>query len=354
MKLWKRASGALKDRTSIFASKLSRKTSYRNPDLQVAVIKATSHNEDIVDYKNVQRVFQWLSTSSSYSKPLIGAVSRRMDRTKSWVVALKGLMLIHGALRRKALQNIGRLPFDLSDFVDRRSGLEKVWCFNAFVRSYFSYLDQRFAVAGRERSREARVLKNRLNESISIAQELLRLDELQTLLDKVLRVKPLTCEMMRYNLVKEAMDSLIIEIFQIYGAICDRLARVLVNIYASGRLEAAMALRILKRATVQGHKLSEYFEFCRRYGLMSAVEVPTVVEIPDEDIKELERIINGVPEKIVEMEVERRKDESATVVLKTTVTQKWEVFEEDAKVRNNGGKEQDMIAQVALPDLITF
>uniref|UniRef100_A0A7N0ULE9 ENTH domain-containing protein n=1 Tax=Kalanchoe fedtschenkoi TaxID=63787 RepID=A0A7N0ULE9_KALFE len=374
MKLWKRASEALKDRSSLWVSTLSRRTAYRNPEIDAAVIKATSHDEGRVDYKNVQRVFQWLSTSPAYSKPLITAISRRMERTRSWVVALKGLMLMHGVFccNVPAIQKIGRLPFDLSDFADGHSGLSRAWCVNAFVRSYFSFLDQKSAIAGREWTREGRVM-SRLNEPI--AHQLVRLDELQTLLDKLLRVKPVTGELMRFNLVIEAMDCVIIEIFQIYSSICDGVARVLMRIYESGRLEAAMALRILKRSTVQGNKLREYFEFCRKYGILNAAEFPKVVEIPDEDIKELERIINGVPEKIIEMEVERKADDSKVAVLKTIVTEKWEVFDEDVKLISNNGEfvkqqcgeelsdknmlvqkqhQQPLFAPVVLPDLITF
>ncbi|CAM8956409.1 unnamed protein product [Rhodiola kirilowii] len=367
MKLWKRAAGAIKDRNSIWASSLSSKTPYRNPEVEVAVIKATSHDEGRVDYKNVQCVFQCLRTSPYYTKPLIAAISRRMGRTRSWVVALKGLMLLHGVFCSNvpAVQKIGRLPFDLSDFADRHSALSKAVCVNAFVRTYFSFLDQKSVIAGREWSR----VGNKLNEPVPIAHQLMRLDEMQTLLDKLLRVKPLTGELMQFDLIVEAMDCVIIEIFQIYSCICDGVARVLLRIYDSGKLEAAIALKILKRATTQGHKLQEYFEFCRKYGILSASEFPKAVEIPEEDIKELEWIINGAPEKIIEMEVETKDDgDSKTLVLRTIVTQKWEVFDEDVKVCHSGFvdqqsaietepklvQKQPVIAPMALPDLITF
>ncbi|CAM8953327.1 unnamed protein product [Rhodiola kirilowii] len=367
MKLWKRAAGAIKDRNSIWASSLSSKTPYRNPEAEVAVIKATSHDEGRVDYKNVQCVFQCLRTSPYYTKPLIAAISRRMGRTRSWVVALKGLMLMHSVFCSNvpAVQKIGRLPFDLSDFADRHSDLSKAVCVNAFVRTYFSFLDQKSVIAGREWSR----VGNKLNEPVPIAHQLMRLDEMQTLLDKLLRVKPLTGELMQFDLIVEAMDCVIIEIFQIYSCICDGVARVLLRIYDSGKLEAAIALKILKRATTQGHKLQEYFEFCRKYGILSASEFPKAVEIPEEDIKELERIINGAPEKIIEMEVETKDDgDSKTLVLRTIVTQKWEVFDEDVKVCHSGFvdqqsaietepklvQKQPVIAPMALPDLITF
>ena len=144
MKVWKRAVGVLKDKNSIYLAGLARRRSYRNPDLEAVVIKATSHDETSVDYKNFQRVYQWARASPLYMKPLVWSLTARMERTRSWVVALKGLMLIHGVFCCKnvpAAHRIGRLPFDLSSFSDAHSS--RAWGFNAFVRSYFAYLDKR-------------------------------------------------------------------------------------------------------------------------------------------------------------------------------------------------------------------
>lgn len=367
MNLWKKAAGAIKDQNSILVSSFTSKTPNHNPDVEVAVIKATSHDEGGVDYKNVKRVLQCLRTSPYYTKPLITAISRRMERTKNWVVALKGLMLMHGVFCSNvpAVQKIGRLPFDLSDFADGHSALSKAVCVNAFVRSYFAFLDQKSAIAGRELSNDK---KNKFNEPV--AQQLMRLDELQTLLDKLLRVKPLTGELMQFEIIIEAMDCVIIEIFQIYSCICDGISRILLRIYESGQIEAAMALKILRRATAQSYKLQEYFEFCRKHGILSTAEFPKVVEISQDDIKELERMIKGAPEKIIKVEIDNNDDNSKTLVMKTIVTQKWELFDEDAIFSNNSGyvvdqqcgketesmfnQKQLMIAPAVLPDLITF
>jgi hypothetical protein len=83
MKLWRRASGALKDQNSLLAISLSRQTWYRNSDLEAAIIKATSHDESYVDYRNAQRVFTWIRTSPVSLKPLIWALTTRMEKTRS-------------------------------------------------------------------------------------------------------------------------------------------------------------------------------------------------------------------------------------------------------------------------------
>ncbi|XP_059448430.1 putative clathrin assembly protein At1g25240 [Corylus avellana] len=351
MRLWKRAAGALKDRNSIWLASISRRTPYRNPDLEALVIKATSHDESYVDYKNAQRVFQWVRTSAIYLKPLIRALSMRMEKTRSWVVALKGLMLMHGVFHCKtpAVQMIGRLPFDLSNFSDGHSKMGKTWGYDVFIRAYFLFLDQKSALLGSE----MKLQKGRiwLTEE-PFTEELTRLQKWQSLLDVLLQIKPRTEDMI-VTLVLEAMDCVVVEIFEVYSRICSGIAQALLQVYeVGGKDEAEMALVVLQKARVQSEELAMFFEFCRDIGVINASEFPNVEQIPDEDFRDLEQIINGEfkgksldgngmpPEDmraIVLKEsgaiVEQRESKS---VLKTIITEKWEVFEEDLKVNGAG------------------
>lgn len=186
MKVWKRAVGVLKDKNSIYLAGLSRRTPYRNPHVEAIVIKATSHDDSSVDYKNFQRVYQWARTSPLYMKPLISSLSTRMEKTRSWIVALKGLMLIHGVFCCKipAVQRIGRLPFDLSSFTDGHS--TRAWGFNAFVRAYFAYLDKRSTLVSSE------ILKPPSPVEATLSEELQRLVTWQSLFDLLLQVSPIS------------------------------------------------------------------------------------------------------------------------------------------------------------------
>ncbi|XP_002521908.2 putative clathrin assembly protein At1g25240 [Ricinus communis] len=349
MYLWKRAAGVLKDQKSILVATLSRRTSYRNPDLEAAIIKATNHNESYVDYKNAQRVFAWIRTSPVSLKPLIWALTARIEKTQSWVVALKGLMLLHGVFccKTQAVSRIGRLPFDLSNFTDGHSKPSKSWGFNAFIRAYYAYLDQRSLFLYEQR-------RERMEDN-SMVQELIKLETWQSLLDMLLQIKPLANNM-RECLILEAMDCVIIEIFDVYSRICNGIARILMGIYSAGKLEATLSLKVLQKAMNQGEDLALYFEFCRDFGVFNAMEVPKVTKIPDEDIKDLERIINGVYEKknIDENDNNKNKNNNKIVAidekkeaiqkLKTIITDKWEVFDEELKVVNirNEGKENPL------------
>ena len=84
-----------------------------------------------------------------------------------------------------------------------------------------------------------------------MVQELVKLKNWQSLLDMLLQIKPMA-DNMKEVLITEAMDCVIIEIFDVYGRICKGIARVLMGIYSAGKLEATMAFKILQKAKVQG------------------------------------------------------------------------------------------------------
>ncbi|KAL7000737.1 hypothetical protein U1Q18_001890 [Sarracenia purpurea var. burkii] len=337
MRLWRRASGALKDQNSILIASLARRTALRNPDIEAAVIKATSHDESRVDYKSASTVFKWIRTSPAYLRPFVRALCVRMERTRSWVVALKGLILMHGVFCCKvpAMHKMGRLPFDLSNFKDGHASPSKMWGYNAFVRAYYAYLDQKSAVICMDlQERNARILET--IDQTPMEQELGRLQKTQALFDLLLQIKPQADGMIR-ALIFEAMDCIIIEIYDIYSRICNGIARVLGSICSAGKVEATVALKVLQKAVSQGEELSLYLEFCRDIGVLNAKDCPRVERIPEEGIRELQRIINGDSEK-TEMEdkaivvseapmADDQKDSRSN--LKTVITNNWEVFDED-------------------------
>ncbi|GMY18123.1 putative clathrin assembly protein At1g25240 [Fagus crenata] len=362
MRLWKRATGALKDRNSIWIASLSRRSAYRNPELEAVIIKATSHDESYLDYKNSQRVFQWVRTSPIYLKPLLWMLSMRMRKTRSWVVALKGLMLMHGVFHCKipAVQMIGRLPFDLSNFTDAHSKRGKTWGYNSFIRIYFVFLDQKSGFL----SAEMKVQRGRVREMEEepLMEELIRLQKFQSLLDMLLQIKP-HADNMVVTLILEAMECVIVEIFEVYSRFCSGIAQALLRIYENGgEVEAAMALKVLHKARVQSEELCRHFEFCRDIGVLNASEIPRFELVQEEDIIDLEGIINGISNRkkslngkemaeeegnkaivvkenggIVNVEQERESKR----VLRTIITEEWEVFDEDLNSNWEGNDSSD-------------
>ncbi|GMI87478.1 hypothetical protein like AT1G25240 [Hibiscus trionum] len=339
MSTLKKAVAAIKDKKSLVVAYFSARSSHRNLDFGAAIIKATSHDE--YDIRKSRIVFQWILASPNNIYPLVGALSKRMRKTRSWVVAIKGLMLMHDLIHCKipVVEKMGRLPFDLSTFIDGHSRLGKPKGFDIFIRRYFVFLDERGAIWFEEENKNA-------EDSPLMVQKLLKLRKWQILLDMLLKIKPLADDMKVY-LIFEAMDRVVIEIFDVYSRICSEIAEVLLEVHSIGKLQASMALEILRTAMTQREELSRYIEFCKEYGVLKANEVITVTEIPEEDVKELERIINGEEEK--QMAVVVREEHNASVehretkeTLKTIITYKWEAFDDDINIPGE------------IPDLISF
>ncbi|KAK1419786.1 hypothetical protein QVD17_29119 [Tagetes erecta] len=287
-----KASDALKDATSLFILNLT--SCSTNTDIEAAVIKATSHNNSHIDYRSAQRIFAWIRVSGHYVRPVLSALSTRMERTHSWTVAMKGLMLMHGIMSCKvsAVQKIGHLPFDLSNFKERNPNM---YHHEAFIRAYYQYLDTKssFMLQHSQERKDGSLrkgIKPKKKQS-SMMQELLWIENLQGLLDMLLEIKPQSEKMMNV-LVLGAMDCIVIEIFDIYTRICNGIASILVRIYSIGRPKASMALSILQKAAIQADNLSQYIHFCNDFGVTKASESPKIVHINENDIRALEQVIN--------------------------------------------------------------
>ena len=255
---------------------------------------------------------------------------------------------------------MGRLPFDFSNFSDGHLHPGKAWGFNAFVRAYFAYLDQRSAFVSSEvRKNSMKNNKKEVDEvEETLMEELEKLQRLQTMIDMLLHIKPRNVNM-NNGLILEAMDCIIVEVFDVYSKFCKRIARVLLRIYdVGGKVEAGVALKVLQKALVQGDDLSLYFEYCRDIGVLNASQCPKIERISDEDIQDLEKIISGEKKSlegndgVIVVANEKKaivlRDCSATATisqqkdsengLTTVITHQWEVFDDDIMV---GGKEND-------------
>ena len=207
------------------------------------------------------------------------------------------------------------------------------------------------------------------------------------------------------------MNNLVVEVFDVYSRICNGIAQILLKIYVSPtKAEASMALRVVQKAANQVEDLCQYFEVCKEMGVLKASECPKLEKIPEDDIKELELIINGSvnnDEKTKHCEVLEeekmgndnmiregddhdhdhddddnnknnnnnnngeemngiRRNGSNKRVLKTVITEKWEIFDGDCSSRTAlagplpscSSSHLSIISipnyKSELPDLITF
>ncbi|KAI4339743.1 hypothetical protein MLD38_024652 [Melastoma candidum] len=147
--------GAVKDQTSIGIAKVA---SNNAPELEVAVVKATSHDEDPADEKYILRILNLTTYSRGYVQACISAVSKRLGKTRDWIVALKTLVLIHRLLIDGDVVICEEIMFatrrgvrllNMSDFRDEAHSSS--WDHSAFVRTYAMYLDQKLELMAYER-----------------------------------------------------------------------------------------------------------------------------------------------------------------------------------------------------------
>ncbi|VFQ86497.1 unnamed protein product [Cuscuta campestris] len=408
MRLWKVVSGALKDQNSLLSASFATRTALRRPEIEAAVIRATTHDEFPVDQRCVDKVCHWIRLSPGANfRPVLWAIAARLEKTRSWVVALKALMLLHRVLSSDAAPHgIGRLPFDLSGFTDRHSCPEKTWAQNAFVRTYFAFLDQKsvtspasrgcgtnptrsasFGSTGRRRGEQSRRLS-----PFDVGEDLAALEKLQGLLDVLLQVTPQQPELAALPLVATAMDLVVFEVYDVYRLICSGVTKVLLRIYTAERAEAKVALRVMQKAAVQGGDLAAFFEICTELGLIHNLQCPKVKSIPEEDIRELEDIISGrasqspsssssdsssghvktrsSPSPETDEGRRRREAEGRDAAvekggLKTLIiTDRWETFDDDQPflastpplqaIAVRGGDDSNCCDPQELPDLISF
>ncbi|XP_074558999.1 putative clathrin assembly protein At1g25240 [Curcuma longa] len=342
---WRRVMGTVKDKWSVYLVKTVGGRHYlrRRPEVDAAVIRATSHDEMSVDYKSAGRVFTWARAApSSLMAPLMWAVGRRASRTRSWPVALKCLLLAHGLLLcsddAPPSARVGRLPFDLSDFRGRSSASPG---FSAFVRAYFNFLDHRS-------------LFSSLGSTADLQDDdddLEGLERLQVLLDLLMQIQPYA-DGMEVGLVLEAMDCVVIEIFEVYSGICSGIAQFLVGAHGSNsgdvdkrvKRRRAMGIRILRRAAAQSAQLSSYFDLCRSLGVLNAADLPRVEGIPEKDMNDIEVLMLGgapaantaakawAPEE--QEEEEEGKRARAALDSATMISRKWVVFDDEGNVGN--------------------
>ncbi|KAK1607534.1 hypothetical protein QYE76_031207 [Lolium multiflorum] len=355
---WRRAAAAVKDRRSLYLTRVVALRPCTGPvtrsaELEAAVIRATSHDERAVDYRGAARVFALARASPPDMQPLMFALARRAGRTQCWAVALKALMLAHGLLLRSDLApraaRLGRVPFDLADFRDRSAASPNSSGFSAFVRAYFRFLDVRSLFAAQE--------IDAADDDEDDDARLDRVSKRQHLLELLMQIRPYGDDM-EENLVLEAMDCVVIEIFEVYSQVCTGIARFLVSVLGSApttprpragetleearRRRGVHGMRVLRKAAEQSAQLASYFELCRSLGVLNATEFPAVERVPDDDIRDLEKLIMAHAQettKVVEDDNEAKalvamdnNEGKALVAMETAsvavATREWVVFDE--------------------------
>ncbi|KZV27835.1 clathrin assembly protein-like [Dorcoceras hygrometricum] len=291
MDSFRKAYGALKDSTKVGLAKVN--SDFK--DLDIAIVKATNHVERPPKERYVRKIFAAVSVSRPRADVAycIHALSKRLSKTRNWIVAVKTLIVFHRTLREAdpsfreevlSYSKSGPL-FQVSSFRDGSSAL--AWDCSAWIRTYGLFLEERlecFQTLNYDIESDI-VPKSSVGESkgnnktqILSAEELLRkLPALQQLLYRLVGCQPERAA--SYNfLIQYALALVLKESFRIYRAINDGIINLLETFFEMPKQDAVRALDIYKRAGKQAELLADFYSFCRTLDLARTFQFPTLTQ----------------------------------------------------------------------------
>ncbi|KAG6406997.1 hypothetical protein SASPL_129977 [Salvia splendens] len=271
----KKAIAAVKDQTSISLAKVSSKDS---SSLEVAVLKATSHDDVPVDEKYVYEVLRLVSSNKIHAEACARAIGKRIGRTRNWIVALKSLMLVHRIFQdsdpyfpREVLHAMkrGAKILNLSSFRDDSNS--SPWDFTSFVCAFALYLDECL-----DRSK---IINS--TEPIQDMKPTMLLDKLsrwQRLLDRAIVMRP-TGSVKGNRLVHVALYAVLKESFDLDKDISEGLSLILGSFFHLQYQNCVIAFQTCMKAVKQSEEVSAFFSLCKSSGIGRISEYPTVQTI---------------------------------------------------------------------------
>ncbi|KAG5594145.1 hypothetical protein H5410_035377 [Solanum commersonii] len=347
----RKAIGAVKDQTSISLAKV---TSNVAPDLEVLVVKATTHDNDPANEKYIREILHLTFNSRGYVSAFVFAVSKRLSKTHDWVVALKALVLVHRLLTDgdpvlgqeiMYASRRGMRVLNMSGFRDEAHS--NSWDHSGFVRTYAIYLDQKLEFStydrklndgdgyGQYRSdghgmdRRERFF-NEPDESagreeksgVTPAREmkpekvLERLNQLLQLLDRFLACRP-TGAAKDSRMVLAALYSLVKESFNLYADICEVLHNLLDRFSEMEYADCVKTFDAYVSAAKMIDELVGTYNWCKDVGIARSSEFPEVQVITDKLLGTLEGFLRERANRPRSPEINRVESSSAVKEEKT-------------------------------------
>jgi hypothetical protein len=280
--------------------------------LQVAVVRATSHEECLPEEKYVEEIIATASMSRSKVAFCTRALLGRLSKTQDWAVALKSLIVIHRAILDGGFLFQDQLCFSSSKV--GRNFLEYVWFadsdlnlspsfdleLNSWVRRYARYLDERLICSRVVKSHfDSRWSSVPTSENVcymATEQLLEELGFLQSLLEEGCH-----CEVGGYgtttnSVIQGALILVAADSYKLQQEIGFRVWEMLDRLDILQLPHALQLLEICKKAAVGGHQthmLLKFLDHCRKLvSLLSDLPMPhSSGFVSESDVKKVEETV---------------------------------------------------------------
>ncbi|KAK7329154.1 hypothetical protein VNO77_23302 [Canavalia gladiata] len=306
---FRKAYGALKDSTKVGLAKVN--SEYK--ELDIAIVKATNHVEYPPKERHVRKIFYATAAHQPRADVAycIHKLSKRLSKTRNWIVAIKILIVVHRTLRegdptfREEILNYSRRGhvLQISNFKDDSSPL--AWDCSAWVRTYALFLEERlecFRVLKYDIEAERLTKSSPASTKVHsrtrslVGEDLLeQLPALQQLLYRLLGCMPEGCAYSNY-LVQYALALVLKESFKIYCALNDGIINLVDMFFDMSRHDAVKALNIYKRAGQQAENLADFYEYCKGLELARNFQFPTLKQPPPSFLATMEEYIREAPQ----------------------------------------------------------
>ncbi|CAH8283657.1 unnamed protein product [Eruca vesicaria subsp. sativa] len=354
----KRAIGAVKDQTSVGLAKVNGRSASLS-ELDVAIVKATRHEEYPAEEKYIREILSLTSYSRSYINACVNTLSRRLNKTKCWTVALKTLILIQRLLAEgdKAYEQEiffatrrGTRLLNMSDFRD--VSRSNSWDYSAFVRTYALYLDERldyrmqtrhgkrgvYCVGGGDAVEEkqeadlstAIVVRSQPIAEMKTEQIFTRIQHLQQLLDRFLACRP-TGSARNNRVVIVALYPIAKESFKIYYDVTEIMGVLIERFMELDIPDSIKVYDIFCRVSKQFEELDQFYSWCKNMGIARSSEYPEIEKITQKKLELMDEFI---------------RDKSSLTQTKQSNSVKSD-DDDDAKTEE---EQEDMNAIKALPE----
>ncbi|KAL0797297.1 hypothetical protein Bca101_052471 [Brassica carinata] len=316
----KRAIGAVKDQTSVGLAKVNGRSASLS-ELDVAIVKATRHEEYPAEEKYIREILSLTSYSRSYINACVNTLSRRLNKTKCWTVALKTLILIQRLLAEgdKAYEQEiffatrrGTRLLNMSDFRD--VSRSNSWDYSAFVRTYALYLDERldyrmqtrhgkrgvYCVGGdtvedKKDDPEAYlstaiVVRSQPIAEMKTEQIFTRIQHLQQLLDRFLACRP-TGSARNNRVVVVALYPIAKESFKIYYDVTEIMGILIERFMELNIPDSIKVYDIFCRVSKQFEELDQFYSWCKNTGIARSSEYPEIEKITQKKLDLMDEFI---------------------------------------------------------------